>query len=83
MPAMTGEFRAWRKSSRSAANGNCVEVGAWRTSSRSGHVDCVEVGHGPAVVGIRDSQDPDGAVLTFRGEAWSRFTAGLKRAPQS
>ncbi len=33
-----------RKSSYSAVNGNCVEVGAFRKSSHSFNGDCVEVG---------------------------------------
>jgi hypothetical protein len=32
---------SWKKSSKSAANGNCVEI--WRTSSRCDGGDCVEV----------------------------------------
>ncbi|TDC61953.1 DUF397 domain-containing protein [Actinomadura sp. GC306] len=36
----------WRKTSASANNGSCVEVGAWRTSSYSigNGGECVEVG---------------------------------------
>jgi hypothetical protein len=36
---------AWRKSSCSGSNGNCVEVSTWRKSSYSGSNggDCVEV----------------------------------------
>jgi hypothetical protein len=58
--------RNWRKSSHSANNGACAEVG-----------------QGGAVVGVRDSQDPDGPVLVFGPVAWARFTADVKagRAP--
>lgn len=39
------EFAAWRKSSYSSQNGNCVEVAAWRKSSHSSdNGNCVEVG---------------------------------------
>ena len=80
---MTGEFTDWRKSTRSAYNGSCVEVGAWRTSSYSAaNGNCVEAGNGPAGIGIRDSKDPDGTVLAFSAETWQAFAAGLKSAPQ-
>ena len=52
---------AWRKSSRSADNGNCVEY-------------CPQ----PGVVGVRDSKDPDGAVLTFTPAEWLAFVGGAK-----
>ncbi|NHW87476.1 DUF397 domain-containing protein [Escherichia coli] len=53
----------------------------WRTSSRSGNQgDCVEVadtlpGGG---VGVRDSKDPDGPVLTFDPSSWATFTTALR-----
>jgi Domain of unknown function (DUF397) len=57
-------------------------VGAWRKSSFSGGaggLNCVEVallaGGGAAV---RDSTDPDGAVLVFTGAEWAAFLAGVR-----
>ena len=71
-------MNGWRKSSHSGVNGNCAEVGAWRKSSASKESNCAEVGQGGAVVGVRDSQDPDGAVLVFGAETWAAFTAAVK-----
>lgn len=46
----------------------------WRKSSYSGaNSDCVEVAHGPAVVGIRDSKSPDTGVPTVPRAAWTAF----------
>ncbi|MFD6609638.1 DUF397 domain-containing protein [Micromonospora chalcea] len=47
----------------------------WRKSSRSGtQGDCVEVADNLAgVVGVRDSKDPDGPMLTFTPDAWRAF----------
>lgn len=51
----------------------------WRKSSRSNQGGvCVEVAVAPAVVGMRDSKDRDGAVLAFRDAAWTAFVAGVK-----
>ncbi|PTA44603.1 DUF397 domain-containing protein [Micromonospora sp. RP3T] len=46
----------------------------WRKSSRSGQSECVEVaGNLAGVVGVRDSKDPTGPVLTFTADAWRAF----------
>ncbi|MGW2621896.1 DUF397 domain-containing protein [Micromonospora taraxaci] len=48
----------------------------WRTSSRSGNGECVEVADNlPGVVGVRDSKDPSGPVLVFAPAAWRAFVA--------
>lgn len=54
----------WRKSSYSVANGACVEV-------------CVD-GEGDDTVMVRDSKDPDGSILTYGRESWSRFVEDIK-----
>lgn len=69
----------WRKSSRSTST-NCIEVGSWRTSSYSMNGgNCVEAGNGAAGVGVRDTADRGGPVLTFAADEWERFTSALKR----
>ncbi|MDA3625055.1 DUF397 domain-containing protein [Saccharopolyspora sp. WRP15-2] len=68
----------WRKSTRSGSTSNCVEV-AWLKSSYSGaQGDCVEVALEPEVVGVRDSKDRGGAVLTFPRAQWVAFISGLR-----
>ncbi|MBQ0901825.1 DUF397 domain-containing protein [Micromonospora sp. U21] len=52
----------------------------WRTSSRSGNSECVEVADNlPGVVGVRDSKDPSGPVLVFAPAAWRAFVAVARR----
>jgi hypothetical protein len=82
----------WRKSSRSGAGQNCVEIGVWRKSSRSGNgPNCVEVtlvdgaqaeaGHkagSDRLYLVRDSKDPDGPVLAFTPGEWDAFIGGVK-----
>ncbi|RZU72465.1 uncharacterized protein DUF397 [Micromonospora kangleipakensis] len=57
-------------------------IGAiWRKSTRSGvQGDCVEVADNlPGVVGVRDSKDPTGPVLTFDPQTWRAFVAFAKQ----
>jgi hypothetical protein len=54
----------WRKSTRSGSNGGA----------------CVEVADNlPGVVGVRDSKDPAGPVLTFTPQTWRAFVTCAKR----
>jgi hypothetical protein len=54
----------WRKASRSGSSGdNCVEVAT----------------NVPGVVAVRDSKDPDEAVLKVSSAEWRGFVAGLGR----
>ncbi|MFE3649423.1 DUF397 domain-containing protein [Streptomyces sp. NPDC059152] len=53
---------AWRKSSYSSANGQCVEI----ADGLSG------------VLPVRDSKNPAGPYLTFSTGAWGAFTQDLK-----
>ncbi|MEU8220680.1 DUF397 domain-containing protein [Micromonospora taraxaci] len=48
--------------------------GVWRTSTRSGgEGNCVEVAGFADSVGVRDSKDRQGPVLTFTPSAWTAF----------
>jgi hypothetical protein len=51
----------WVKSSRSANNGNCVEVAFL----------------GEGRVALRDSKDPEGPALRFTSSEWSAFVDGV------
>jgi hypothetical protein len=45
----------------------------WRTSSRSGGAECVEVAFDGEHVHMRDSKDRSGAVLTFERAVFREF----------
>jgi hypothetical protein len=53
---------SWKKSSFSNGGGACVEVAS----------------NVPGIVGVRDSKDKDGPVLTFTPEEWHAFAAGIR-----
>lgn len=68
----------WRRSSYCTAS-ECVEAASWRKSTHSIDGACVEAGHGPGVVGVRDSQLGDRSpVLEFSAGTWAAFVAALK-----
>lgn len=50
---------AWKKSSYSAANGDCIEVATTDDE----------------VIAVRDSKDPKGPILSFTKESWASFVA--------
>ncbi len=52
----------WRKSGRSNAGGNCVEVANLPDGGRA----------------VRDSKDPHGPILTFTRREWEAFVGGAK-----
>lgn len=55
--------------------GDDLSRAPWNKSSYSGNTgNCVEIAATQSVVAIRDSKDPNGAVLTVTHEAWREFT---------
>lgn len=51
----------------------------WRKAGRSGQGNCVEVAAVAGRIGVRDSKDPDGAVLMYTVAEWDAFLDGVKR----
>jgi hypothetical protein len=67
---------AWRKSSYSSNQANCVEIAftGWRKSSRSNsQANCVEIAVAPLAIGVRDTKDRTGGTLAFPTSAWHAF----------
>ena len=55
------------------------EFTGWRKSTRSaGGANCVEFAATHDAIGLRDSKDPDGAVLAFPADVWRDFVAGVR-----
>jgi len=53
-----------------------MELGTWRKSSYSGGsvgTDCVEVAVSREMIGVRDSKNLPGPILTFPISAWRHF----------
>lgn len=48
----------------------------WRRSTKSTYGSCVEVRFIAGGVQVRNSQHPDGPILTFTTEEWAAFLAG-------
>lgn len=48
----------------------------WRKSTKSqDNGGCVEVADLQQHMAVRDSKDPDGPALIFRGQQWNRFVS--------
>jgi Domain of unknown function (DUF397) len=74
---------AWRKSTRSGQQGQCVEVAnlaaAWRKSTRSSQQgQCVEVADLTGAVAVRDSKNPGGGAVVVSAAQWRLFIARIK-----
>ena len=52
----------WRKSTRSGADGNCVEVAT----------------NPPDGVAVRDTKNRDGGTLIFTRDEWTAFVSGVR-----
>lgn len=50
----------------------------WHKSTASLESNCVEVATDGEFVGVRDSKNPDGPVLTFTGGEWKAFLKGAE-----
>lgn len=57
-----------------------LSAARWRKASRSNGTggDCVEVAHLTSAVGVRDSKNPTGPVLTMPVSTWNNFREAAK-----
>jgi hypothetical protein len=67
MTAAASSRAAWRKSSHSGANGDCVEVA--RPAA--------------GLIAVRDSKDPAGPRLAFTPGRWRAFTTAVRGSASS
>ena len=67
MTAAASSRAAWRKSSHSGANGDCVEVAR----------------PAPGLIAVRDSKDPGGPRLALTPRQWTTFTTIVKERAAS
>lgn len=49
----------------------------WHKSDWSDDGGCVEIAYADGQIGVRDSKNPGGPVLTFNQREWDAFTAGI------
>ena len=61
-PGRPGSDLQWVKSSLSFSNSNCVEVANLPSGG----------------IGVRDSKDPEGAILRFTPGEWDAFLGGAR-----
>lgn len=73
------EYGEWTGPGSCGHPADCVEVATWTRSSACSpdHGTCVEVAPGVSGVAVRDSKDPEGAVLHFTDSEWNAFLAGV------
>lgn len=50
----------------------------WSTAAACGAHECVEVAPTGSGVAIRDSKDPEGAILRYSKDEWNTFLSGAK-----
>jgi uncharacterized protein DUF397 len=50
----------------------------WRTAKRCSGANCVEVARDGDYVLVRDSKNPQNPPVTFTGDEWAVFTAGVR-----